>query len=186
MQSKNDTEVEVKVLVSRVQFFVTPWIVACQTPLSMEFSWTVVKWVAIPFSRGSSRPRDQTRVLHCGQILYHLSHKGVNSNMKNTYKKLSRRSRMQNCTYCIFTTVIMNMDKSEKEYSKRRISDVLVSWSHLSIFSYDSTFSRFEVYQRYLSEKALAPHSNTLAWEILWMEEPGRLQSMGSLRVGHN
>ena len=32
----------------------------------------------------------------------------------------------------------------------------------------------------------MAPHSSTLAWKILWMEEPGRLQSMGSLRVGHN
>ena len=37
-----------------------------------------------------------------------------------------------------------------------------------------------------LEEKAMAPHSSTLAWKILWMEEPGRLQSMGSLRVGHN
>ena len=36
-----------------------------------------------------------------------------------------------------------------------------------------------------LSEKAMAPHSSTLAWKIPWMEEPGRLQSMGSLRVGH-
>ena len=35
-------------------------------------------------------------------------------------------------------------------------------------------------------EKAMAPHSSTLAWKILWMEEPGRLQSMGSLRVRHN
>ena len=35
-------------------------------------------------------------------------------------------------------------------------------------------------------EKAMAPHSSTLAWKIPWMEEPGRLQSMGSLRVGHN
>ena len=35
-------------------------------------------------------------------------------------------------------------------------------------------------------EKATAPHSSTLAWKIPWMEEPGRLQSMGSLRVGHN
>ena len=32
------------------------------------------------------------------------------------------------------------------------------------------------------AEKAMAPHSNTLAWKIQWMEEPGRLQSMGSLR----
>ena len=38
----------------------------------------------------------------------------------------------------------------------------------------------------YGSEKAMAPHSSTLAWKIPWMEEPGRLQSMGSLRVGHD
>ena len=35
-------------------------------------------------------------------------------------------------------------------------------------------------------EKAMAPHSSTLAWNIPWMEEPGGLQSMGSLRVGHS
>ena len=35
-------------------------------------------------------------------------------------------------------------------------------------------------------EKAMAPHSSTLAWKITWVEEPGRLQSMGSLRVQHN
>ena len=35
-------------------------------------------------------------------------------------------------------------------------------------------------------EKAMATHSSTLAWEIPWMGEPGRLQSMGSLRVWHN
>ena len=33
------------------------------------------------------------------------------------------------------------------------------------------------------SEKEMAPHSSTLAWKIPWTEEPGRLQSMGSLRV---
>ena len=32
----------------------------------------------------------------------------------------------------------------------------------------------------------MAPHSSTLAWQIPWMEEPGRLQSMGSRRVGHD
>ena len=36
------------------------------------------------------------------------------------------------------------------------------------------------------SEKAMATHSSTLAWKIPWMEEPGRLQSMGSQRVGLN
>ena len=35
-------------------------------------------------------------------------------------------------------------------------------------------------------EKEMATHSNILAWEILWTEEPGGLQSVGSQRVGHN
>ena len=37
-----------------------------------------------------------------------------------------------------------------------------------------------------VSEKAMAPYSSTLAWKIPWMEEPGRLQSMGLLRVRHD
>ena len=36
------------------------------------------------------------------------------------------------------------------------------------------------------SKKAMAPHSSTLAWKIPWTEEPGRLQSMGLLQVGHD
>ena len=39
---------------------------------------------------------------------------------------------------------------------------------------------------RSLSEKAMATHSSTLAWTIPWMEESGRLQSMGSHRVRHD
>ena len=35
-------------------------------------------------------------------------------------------------------------------------------------------------------EKAMAPHSSTLAWKIPWTEEPGGLQSMGLQRVGHD
>ena len=38
---------------------------------------------------------------------------------------------------------------------------------------------------KFRAEKAMAPHSSTSAWKITWMEEPGGLQSMGSLRVGH-
>ena len=35
-------------------------------------------------------------------------------------------------------------------------------------------------------EKAMAPHSSTLAWKIPWTAEPGRLKSMGSLGVGYS
>ena len=41
-------------------------------------------------------------------------------------------------------------------------------------------------FSRKAVEKAMAPLSSTLAWKIPWTEEPGSLQSMGSLRVGHN
>ena len=44
----------------------------------------------------------------------------------------------------------------------------------------------FEEHCLYIPEKAMAPHSSTLPWKIPWMEEPGGLQSTGSLRVGHN
>ena len=44
----------------------------------------------------------------------------------------------------------------------------------------------FNMLSRLAMEKAMAPHSSTLAWKIPWTEEPGRLQSMGSLRAGHD
>ena len=39
---------------------------------------------------------------------------------------------------------------------------------------------------RLVMDKAMVPHSSTIAWKIPWTEEPGRLQSMGSRRVGHD
>ena len=44
----------------------------------------------------------------------------------------------------------------------------------------------FSICLEFLKEKAVATHSSTLAWKIPWTEEPGRLQSMGSLTVGHD
>ena len=49
-----------------------------------------------------------------------------------------------------------------------------------------NTFTHIFTSIRVFPEKATAPHSSIFAWEIPWMEEPGRLQSMGSLRVGHD
>ena len=47
------------------QLIATPWTVACQAPLSMGILQEIIlEWVAMPFSRGSSQPRDQTQVFH--------------------------------------------------------------------------------------------------------------------------
>ena len=61
---------------SRVQLFATLWTVAHQAPLSMGFFQArILEWVAMPSSRGSSQPRDQTRVSYVSrtgrQVLYH-------------------------------------------------------------------------------------------------------------------
>ena len=65
----------VQSLFSCVQLCVTPWTVARQAPLSMGiFQARILKWVAMPSSRGSSQPRDQTCVscVSCTgrQVLY--------------------------------------------------------------------------------------------------------------------
>ena len=52
---------EVKVIQSCLTLWL-PWIVACQAPLSQEFQARTLEWVAVPFSRGSSQPRDWTQV----------------------------------------------------------------------------------------------------------------------------
>ena len=43
-----------------------------------------------------------------------------------------------------------------------------------------------QLFSSSLQEKAMAPLSSTLAWKIPWTEEPGRLQTMALLRVGHD
>ena len=53
------------------------------------------------------------------------------------------------------------------------------------LYSRTFLFTYFIYSSVYILEKAMAPHSSTLAWKIPWTEEPGGLQSMGSLRVGH-
>ena len=53
----------------------------------------------------------------------------------------------------------------------------------LSLHALNSIIYKF---LKMVLEKAMAPHSSTLAWKIPWTEEPGRLQSMGSWRVGHD
>ena len=62
-------------------------------------------------------------------------------------------------------------------------------WTFLSMFFGEHIL--LGIYQGvellgHLVEKAMAPHSSNLAWKIPWMEEPGRQQSVGSLRVGHD
>ena len=62
----------------------------------------------------------------------------------------------------------------------------LSSFTFIKRLFSSSLLSAIRVVSSAYLEKAMATHSSTLAWKIPWMEEPGRLQSMGSRRVGHD
>ena len=61
----------------------------------------------------------------------------------------------------------------------------ILEWVSYS-FSSGSSWPRNCIGVSFIAEKEMATHSSTLAWKIPWMEEPGRLQSMGPQRVGDN
>ena len=65
------------------------------------------------------------------------------------------------------------------KYESLPVTCLVLTIYHLYILS-------FYIHSALALEKALETHSSTLAWKIPWMEEPGRLQSMGLLRVGHD
>ena len=75
-------------------------------------------------------------------------------------------------------------------YGCRQDYDYYILLSSFTLFSYATVITLYlcllNSIGNQMMEKAMTPHSSTLAWKIPWKEEPGRLQSMGSLRVGHD
>ena len=68
---------------------------------------------------------------------------------------------------------------------------VLIEWISLVAQMVKRLATMWETWVQFLGqedllEKEMATHSSILAWRISWMEKPGRLQSMGSQRVGHD
>ena len=79
-----------------------------------------------------------------------------------------------------------------KGFSRQEYLEDMKNWNYSSQFDMENSMLRVQALSiLYISlstvkEKAMATHSSTLAWKIPWMEEPGRLQSMGSRRVRHD
>ena len=63
--------------------------------------------------------------------------------------------------------------------------DIVLSLMELSMSQSQRSWKKFNS-NKLEAEKAMAPHSSTLAWKIPWTEEPDRLRSMGLLRLGHD
>ena len=82
-------------------------------------------------------------------------------------------------SWCIFSPMFTDTqrDAHRSNFYNRKLWPPHTH-SHTHIYKY--------IYFIIKSEKTVAPHSSTLAWKIPWTEKPGRLQSMGSLRVRHD
>ena len=99
-----------------------------------------------------------------------LSYKGHDLEIVNTVSAKSHRSEPRHVA-----TISYN----------RRLGNINLYWG-ARYLAKPLSYRKIALYKPFLSEKAMAPHSSTLAWKVPWTEEPGRLQSMGSLRVGHD
>ena len=108
--------------------------------------------------------------------------------MVHTKKKVNLKIIFQsicnNCMWCLWWLFLIKQIFSlEAEPNENKVYLILLS---LAISLHGLLEFYLKTSQRLEAEKAMAPHSSTLAWKIPWTEEPGRLQFMGSLRVGHD
>ena len=71
-------------------------------------------------------------------------------------------------------------------YTWDNFNTLLILFSHILDLVTDGINEIIREIYSWVSEKAMATHSSTLAWKIPWTEEPGGLQSTGLLRVGHD
>ena len=170
--------------------------------------------VAISYSRGSSQPRDWTcvsyrfnhKILNATVLVFYWSQVLIPSaytiirtsswtpwspfNTSFTYPLLHvgiQSSNLSSLSFlcCPFPTPLPYFSSAPNfpPDSNPTLFQALAQ-VHLFFFFKSKTLN-WEVAVP-LMEKAMAPHSSTLAWKITWTEEPGRLQSMGSLGVGHH
>ena len=100
---------------------------------------------------------------------------------------LSIRTFVSNVMSLLFNTLSRSITAFLLR-SKRLLSSSLQSPSAVILELKKRKFVKLPLFPLLFArkEKAMAPHSSTLAWKIPWMEEPGGLQFMGSLRVGHD
>ena len=115
----------------------------------------ILEWVAMPSSKGSSQPRDQTYV-SC------LQHRQAGS------LPLAPPGKPLNHPWLIYI---------------KGMFPILYFFIFARLVCKPNRESVGHTFQ---DTRAMAPHSSTLTWKILWTEEPGGLQSRGSQRVGHH
>ena len=165
-----------------IRLFVTLCAVALQAPLSMEFSRREYKWVVISYSRGSPQPRNRTCISCIGRwILYHwatweaqhLYYPAIFWIQATISSHVALPHLFQISRWSIFET-LYNLPGS-----------LPIAQMVKNLPAMQDTRVLFLGWEVPLG-KGMAIYFSILACRIPWPEMPGRLQSQGSQRVGHD
>ena len=167
---------------SRVRLFATPWTVAHEVPPSMEFSRQEY-WRVLPFASPGDLPNP-------GIELRSPTLQADAFTIWPTREVIRRVREVKNKTFelgwiSVWIEIELKLEIVLFSHSDMTDCDPM-DCSLLGLSGHGISQARILGWVDIPSEKAMAPHSSILAWKIPWTEEPGRLQSMGSLRVGHD
>ena len=155
---------------NRVWLFATPWTAAHQASLSITNSWSLLKLMP------------SNHLILCHPLL-------LPPSIFPSIRVFSNESvlHIRWPKYWSFSFNISPSNEHPGLISFRMDGWISLQSKGLSrVFSTTIQKHQFFSVQFSLSEKAMAPHSSTLAWKIPWTEEPGKLQSMWSRRVRHD
>ena len=177
-----------------VQLFATSWTIHTQ---SMEFSrpeyWS---GKLFPSPGDLPNPGIKPRSPHCRWLLYQLSHKGSPRTLEWIAYPFSRGSSWpsnRTGVSWIAGGFFTNWGIKEKHEGNYNVAYVkLQGFPSGSVVKNQPAMQETQETQvqfldwEDLLEKGMATHTSILAWRIPWTEKPGRLQSIGSQRVGHD
>ena len=145
-------------MLSCVQLFATPWTVAHQVPLSMEFSRQEY-WNGLPIPSLGDLPNTEIEPASLASPVLAGRVFTTGTTWEVSIGTANRQTSLQRAS--LLTQMLKNLPAGQKTwFPSPGQEDPL--------------------------EKEMATHSSILAWKIPWTEEPGGLQSMGLLRVGHD
>ena len=197
---------------SHVRLFATPWTAACQASLSITKSQSLLRLMSLE----SVMPSNHLILCHpsASPPAFNLSqHQGLSqckvSSLHQVATVLEFQLQHQSSQWIFRTGFLYNglvgsphsprdsQESSPKPQFKSINSSVLSFLYSPTLMTTGKTivFTRWTFVGKVMPllfnmisrlEKVMAPHSNTLAWKIPWTEGPGRLQSIGSHRVGHD
>jgi len=157
---------------------VTPWTAGCQASLSITNSWSLLKIMSIMSVMPSNH------LILCCPLLPPSIFPASGSFQLSQFFASGGQSIGVSASASVLPMNIQNWFPRDSQESSPSPQFKSINSSVLS-FLYSSTLTYIHDYRKN-PEKAMALHSSTLAWKIPWTGEPGGLQSMGSLRVGHD